>query len=70
MSFPYSEWLPALGQARGVQIDIDRRMIGMRCPPVQSLRDTSAQKLSDLGDLALGTDRPLADEDRNLSRLS
>jgi pyruvate dehydrogenase (quinone) len=30
--FPYSEWLPKEGQARGVQIDIDGRMIGMRYP--------------------------------------
>jgi pyruvate dehydrogenase (quinone) len=31
-SFPYSEWLPEEGQARGVQIDIDARVIGMRYP--------------------------------------
>jgi pyruvate dehydrogenase (quinone) len=31
-SFPYSEWLPKPGQARGVQIDIDGRLIGMRYP--------------------------------------
>ncbi|MDQ4071604.1 MAG: thiamine pyrophosphate-binding protein, partial [Actinomycetota bacterium] len=31
-SFPYSEWLPEEGQARGVQIDIDGRMIGIRYP--------------------------------------
>ena len=31
-SFPYSEWLPEPGQARGVQIDIDGRLIGMRYP--------------------------------------
>jgi len=31
-SFPYSEWLPKEGQARGVQIDIDARMIGLRYP--------------------------------------
>jgi pyruvate dehydrogenase (quinone) len=29
-SFPYSEWLPEPGQARGVQIDIDGRMLGIR----------------------------------------
>ena len=29
-SFPYSEWLPEPGQARGVQIDIDGKMIGIR----------------------------------------
>jgi pyruvate dehydrogenase (quinone) len=31
-SFPYSEWLPSEGQARGVQIDIDPEMIGLRYP--------------------------------------
>jgi pyruvate dehydrogenase (quinone) len=30
--FPYSEFLPEEGQARGVQIDIDPRMIGLRYP--------------------------------------
>jgi len=31
-SFPYSEFLPKEGQARGVQIDIDPTMIGLRYP--------------------------------------
>jgi len=31
-SFPYSEFLPPEGQARGVQIDIDGRMINIRYP--------------------------------------
>ncbi|MFL6056918.1 MAG: thiamine pyrophosphate-requiring protein, partial [Actinoallomurus sp.] len=31
-SFPYAEWLPDEGKARGVQIDIDGRMIGIRYP--------------------------------------
>jgi pyruvate dehydrogenase (quinone) len=31
-SFPYAEWLPSEGQARGVQIDIDATMIGLRYP--------------------------------------
>ena len=31
-SFPYSEWLPQPGQARGVQIDIDGTLIGIRYP--------------------------------------
>ncbi len=31
-SFPYSEFLPEEGAARGVQIDIDARMIGLRYP--------------------------------------
>jgi pyruvate dehydrogenase (quinone) len=31
-SFPYSEFLPEEGQARGVQIDIDGRMLSIRYP--------------------------------------
>jgi pyruvate dehydrogenase (quinone) len=31
-SFPYSEWLPKEGQARGVQIDLDARLLGLRYP--------------------------------------
>jgi pyruvate dehydrogenase (quinone) len=31
-SFPYSEFLPREGQARGVQIDIDARLVGIRFP--------------------------------------
>ncbi len=31
-SFPYSEFLPEDGQARGVQIDIDGRMLSLRYP--------------------------------------
>jgi pyruvate dehydrogenase (quinone) len=31
-SFPYSEWLPEEGQARGVQIDIEPRMLSIRYP--------------------------------------
>ncbi|MEA2245519.1 MAG: hypothetical protein QOH46_48, partial [Solirubrobacteraceae bacterium] len=30
--FPYAEWLPEPGQARGVQIDIDARRVGIRYP--------------------------------------
>lgn len=31
-SFPYSEFLPKEGQAHGVQIDIDARLVGIRYP--------------------------------------
>ena len=31
-SFPYSEFLPEWGEARGVQIEIDPRMVGLRYP--------------------------------------
>ena len=42
-SFPYSEFLPEEGQARGVQIDIDGRMIGIRYPmEVQLVGDATA----------------------------
>src|ERR1700753_4187573 len=30
--FPYAEFLPAEGQAKGVQIDIDSRMLSLRYP--------------------------------------
>ncbi len=36
-SFPYAEWLPAEGQARAVQIDIDGKLLGMRYPTECSL---------------------------------
>jgi pyruvate dehydrogenase (quinone) len=43
-SFPYSEWLPKPGQARGVQIDIDGRMLSIRypmeCPMVGDSKET------------------------------
>ena len=44
-SFPYSEWLPEAGQARGVQIDIDARMIGIRYPMELNLVGDSAETL-------------------------
>src|SRR5204862_7067322 len=36
-SFPYSEFLPKEGKARGVQIDIDGRMVGIRYPMEDNL---------------------------------
>ena len=44
-SFPYSEWLPEVGKARAVQIDIDGRMIGMRYPMEVNLVGDSAETL-------------------------
>ena len=44
-SFPYAEWLPEPGQARGVQIDIDARMIGIRYPMELNLVGDSAETL-------------------------
>src|SRR3954451_8587628 len=51
-SFPYAEWLPEEGQARGVQIDIDGRLVGIRYPMEASLvgdaRDTLTELLPQL----------------------
>ena len=47
-SFPYAEWLPEPGQARGVQIDIDGRMIGIRYPLEVPLVGDSKQTLKEL----------------------
>jgi pyruvate dehydrogenase (quinone) len=44
-SFPYSEWLPPEGQARGVQIDIDARMLGVRYPMEVNLTGDSKETL-------------------------
>ncbi len=44
-SFPYSEFLPEEGQARGVQVDIDGRMIGIRYPMEENLVGDSAETL-------------------------
>jgi pyruvate dehydrogenase (quinone) len=44
-SFPYSEWLPEPGQARGVQIDIDARNLGMRYPMEVNLCGDAAETL-------------------------
>jgi len=44
-SFPYSEFLPKEGQARGVQIDIDGRMLSLRYPMEINLVGDSAQTL-------------------------
>lgn len=44
-NFPYSEFLPKEGQARGVQIDIDGRMLGLRYPMECNLIGDSAQTL-------------------------
>ena len=44
-SFPYSEFLPEEGQARGVQIDISGRMISIRYPMEVNLIGDSAEML-------------------------
>jgi len=47
-AFPYSEFLPPEGQARGVQIDIDGRMVSMRYPMEVNLIGDSATTLQAL----------------------
>jgi pyruvate dehydrogenase (quinone) len=46
--FPYSEFLPKEGQARGVQIDIDPRMVSLRYPMDVNLIGDSARTLQAL----------------------
>jgi pyruvate dehydrogenase (quinone) len=43
--FPYTEFLPREGQARGVQIDLDGRMLGLRYPMEVELVGGSAETL-------------------------
>jgi pyruvate dehydrogenase (quinone) len=44
-TFPYSEFLPPEGKARGVQIDIDARMLRIRYPTeVNGSRDSSIER--------------------------
>jgi pyruvate dehydrogenase (quinone) len=47
-SFPYAEWLPQEGQARGVQIDIDGRLVGIRYPMEASLVGDARDTLREL----------------------
>src|SRR5690606_30938701 len=44
-SFPYAEFLPKDGRARGVQIDIDPRLVGMRYPMEVNLIGDAATTL-------------------------
>jgi len=44
-SFPYSEFLPEPGQARGIQIDIDARMLSIRYPMELGLVGDSRETL-------------------------
>ena len=47
-SFPYSEFLPKEGQARGIQIDIDPRMLGLRYPMELNMVGDSKETLRSL----------------------
>src|SRR5690349_12075037 len=44
-NFPYSEFLPRPGQARGIQIDIDGRLLGLRYPMELNLVGDAAETL-------------------------
>jgi pyruvate dehydrogenase (quinone) len=46
--FPYAEFLPKQGQARGVQIDIKPRMLGLRYPMEVNLCGDSKETLQAL----------------------
>ncbi|MFE6822439.1 thiamine pyrophosphate-requiring protein [Streptomyces sp. NPDC057690] len=56
-SFPYPEFLPQFGKARGVQIDIDPRMIGMRCPDEVNLVGDARETLRRLIPMIRGEER-------------
>src|SRR5919202_627000 len=47
-SFPYSEFLPQAGKARGVQIDIDGRMLNIRYPMELGLVGDAKETLTEL----------------------
>jgi pyruvate dehydrogenase (quinone) len=47
-SFPYSQFLPEWGAARGVQIDLDPRMVGLRYPMEVNLVGDAARTLEAL----------------------
>jgi pyruvate dehydrogenase (quinone) len=47
-SFPYAEWLPKEGQCRGVEINLDGRMIGTRYPMDANLVGDSKNTLREL----------------------
>ncbi len=68
-SFPYAEFLPAEGQARCVQIDLDPRSLGLRYPVELSLLGDSRATLAallpmldhkDHGEWRLGIERDVA----------
>jgi pyruvate dehydrogenase (quinone) len=57
-NMPYAEFLPAEGKARGVQIDIDGRLIGLRFPTEVNLVGDSAATLQALLPLLHGRHDP------------
>jgi pyruvate dehydrogenase (quinone) len=50
-NFPYSQFLPEYGKARGVQIDIDGRFIGMRYPTEVNLVGDAKQTVAALNEI-------------------
>ncbi len=44
-NFPFADWLPEEGQARGVQIDVDGRLVGLRYPMEVALVGDARQTL-------------------------
>ncbi len=67
--FPYSEFLPKEGQARGVQIDIEPDMLSLRYPMEVGLVGDAAETLRALLPLLTQkTDRRLAQGDRGLDQ--
>ncbi|WP_062644003.1 thiamine pyrophosphate-requiring protein [Streptomyces maremycinicus] len=56
-SFPYSQFLPEFGKARGVQIDIDPHMIGMRYPYEVNLVGDARETLRRLIPMIRGEER-------------
>ena len=57
-SFPYGEFLPKEGQARGVQIDIDSKMLGLRYPMEVNLSGDCNDTLTALLPLLKQNDDP------------
>lgn len=56
-SFPYTQFLPEFGKARGVQIDIDPHMIGMRYPYEVNLVGDAGETLRRLIPMIRGEER-------------
>ncbi|WP_367319850.1 thiamine pyrophosphate-requiring protein [Streptomyces sp. HUAS ZL42] len=56
-SFPYTQFLPDFGKARGVQIDIDPHMVGMRYPYEVNLVGDAKETLSRLIPMIRGEER-------------
>ena len=69
-SFPYSEFLPEEGQARGVQIDIDGRMLGIRYPMEVNLVGDAKATLRGAAAAARAQGRPRRGASRSRTRSS